>query len=672
MLFDRFHTGVCYYPEHWPAEQHPRDLDRIAAAGFSYVRIGEGAWWYFEPMEGKYEFDLFDRVIRLCRERGLQVVFGTPTYAGPAWVSTNYPEVLRWDIRRLPQAHGSRRNFNYTSPKYLELSDNIVTALASHYRNDDTIIAWQLDNEFNCHSDVSYAPSDTIAFRRWLQKRYGDLEGLNAAWGTKFWSQVYSSFDQLDLPHPTATYHNPTQLLDETRFISDCVVEFAARQAEILRAHNANWLITHNGLFNNVNGRDLVNGKTTPPRSVSTEGAANAAPLLNFWSHDHYPLFWSDWTSPTFNLIQARSLSDPYAILEQQSGPGGQMSYLHRTPRPGEIRKWAFQTVAHGAQMLGYFCWQTCPFGSEQHWHGLLDADGEDTSRLAEVATLNAELAKLPRDFFESKLERQVAVLRDFDSDTNDRRINTFIANGAWETGRWTAELMRAHVPVDMIWLDSDWSGYRVIVAPHISVMTPTLVEKLTEFVQAGGTLVLGAQSGLHDGNLHITRRSPGLLSELAGVVVENWTTLPGDETRRALPPDGAEPIAMSTFVERLKPTTATVHSRWDDTDPLLANAPAWTINRVGGGTVHYLGGFLQNESIAQVLRSLTVTPVVEQLSPDVEVLSRIGKENRYLCVINHSAEATLMPPIGGETLLESSVSEHQLAPHGIVVIELK
>ena len=481
---------------------------------------------------------------------------------------------------------------------------------------------------------------------------------------------MYQSFDQIDLPHPTATYHNPTQLLDETRFISDCVVDFAARQAQILREHNSNWLVTHNGLFGNVNGRDLVNGTSSQSRLPTHHPPPTTHPLLNFFSHDHYPLFWQDWTSPTFNLIQARSLSDPYAILEQQSGPGGQMSYLHRTPRPGEIRKWAFQTVAHGAQMLGYFCWQTCPFGSEQHWHGLLDADGEDTDRLSEVAALNRELAKLPREFFESKLERQVAVLRDFESETNDRRINTFIANGAWEAGRWTAELMKAHVPVDLIWPDSDWADYAVIVAPHLSVMTPALVERLTRFVHAGGTLVLGAQSGLHDANLHITRRPPGLLSELAGVVVENWTTLPGEETRRALPPDGAEPIALNTFVERLRPTTATVHAKWDGTDPLLADAPAWTTNSVGSGKVHYLGGFLPNATIAQVLQTLPIAPIIDSCPADVEVIRRRGGGKLFLCILNHTEHAQSVAIPAGQTLLASEIKEHRLTPHDVMVIE--
>ncbi|MBV8781294.1 MAG: beta-galactosidase [Phycisphaerae bacterium] len=153
MQFEHFFYGVCYYPEAWSPAQREMDIDRIADAGFNLVRLGEGAWSYWEPSEGEFQFELFDRTIERCGQRGIRVILGTPTYACPAWVASDYPEVLRWNFERLPMTHGSRRNLNYTSPKMLELSDRICTALADHYRDDPQVIAWQLDNEFNCHMD---------------------------------------------------------------------------------------------------------------------------------------------------------------------------------------------------------------------------------------------------------------------------------------------------------------------------------------------------------------------------------------------------------------------------------------------------------------------------------------------------------------------------------------
>lgn len=660
-MWDTFYYGVCYYPEHWDAKRHASDIKRIADAGFNFVRMGEGAWNTWEPEEGEFQFDLFDRVIDLCRKHKVKVVLGTPTYAAPAWVSAKYPEVLRWDFNRVPMKHGSRRNFNYTSPKYLELSDRLCTALAEHYRDEKQVIGWQLDNEFNCHMDVSYAPSDTIAFRAWLRETYKTLDRLNDAWGTKFWAQTYDAWDQIDLPHPTATYLNPSVLLDESRFISDCVVRFARRQAAILRKANGRWFITHNALFPNVDGPKLT-------------------AELDFFSHDQYPLFSreGDWPAYAWQLMQARSLSFPFGILEQQSGPGGQMQYLQRTPRPGEMRLWAMQSIAHGAGLFSYFRWRTCPYGSEQHWHGIIDADDRDNRRLAEAKSTGEELQKLPKAFFAAEPTRFAAVLRDFDNDINDRRINTYNKAGNWENVAWLAELAKAHMPADITWPDSDWRGYRLLIVPHIKIVDKNLAAKFEKFVRGGGTLVLTAQSGSKDRNCHIVEMPlPGLLAKLTGVEIEDWTTLGDGESRVASMSDGGQ-VMLATFVERLKAIDAETIGQWIDDDPLLAGGAAITRKRVGKGYVYYVGGYTQFSVwpvLWQVMTDLKVSPPIDA-PPEVELIVRGKGSSRFVVLLNHSSTAQRVRglPAGSRSLIGPEVGESGalLGPYDVAVVQLR
>ncbi|HEV7302273.1 MAG TPA: beta-galactosidase [Tepidisphaeraceae bacterium] len=660
-MLDRFHYGVCYYPEHWDASRHASDIARIAAAGFNVVRLGEGAWSYWEPQEGRYQFEMFDRVIDLCRKHKVKVIMGTPTYAGPAWVAKNYPEVLRWNFNRQPMAHGSRRNYNYTSQKYLDLSDRLVTALAEHYEGDDQILAWQLDNEFNCHMDVSYAPSDTLAFRAWCKGKYKTLEKLNDAWGTRFWSQTYDAWDQIDLPHPTATYQNPHAQLDEVRFISDTVVAFAKRQADILRAHDRKWKITHNGLFKNIDGPKL-------------------AAELDFFSHDQYPHFNNDgdWWSYAFPLQQARSLSFPYAVLEQQSGPGGQMHYLLRTPRPGQMRLYAWQSVVHGANGVLYFRWRTCPYGSEQHWHGILDQDDRDNRRLSEAVQAGKEFLALPKEFLAAKPVKAIAVLRDFDNETNEGRINTYVKEGAWESARWLHEAGRRHLSVDQVWPATDWAGYRLLVAPHMKIVTKAIAKKMTDYVTAGGTLVLGAQSGLHDDRLHIVEMPlPGLLRKLAGVEVEDWTTLSDNETRDARLASGAT-LPFNAFVERLRPLAATPLAWWTGSDALLGESPAVTVNRVGKGRVYYVGGYATPAAVAALLTHLTAELSLEpmaQASQSVEMIARSNGKRRYLALLNHAAGGQRVHGLLGAKIISGNgtlakTGELRLPGYGVALVE--
>ena len=92
---DSFLYGVVYYPEQWPEASWERDLADIAESGMNVVRMGEGAWSIWEPEEGRYEFELFDRALSLCQEKELKAIMGTPTYTPPAWLTERYPEVLR-------------------------------------------------------------------------------------------------------------------------------------------------------------------------------------------------------------------------------------------------------------------------------------------------------------------------------------------------------------------------------------------------------------------------------------------------------------------------------------------------------------------------------------------------------------------------------------------------
>ena len=134
---------------------------------------------------------------------------------------------------------------------------------------------------------------------------------------------------------------------------------------------------------------------------------------------------------------------------------------------------------------------------------------------------------RLPADFFEAAPVKCAAVLRDFDNETNERRINTYTKQGAAEHARWCAGFARRHIPADYVWPLDSFSDYKVLVAPHQKIVTPALAKKLTAYVRAGGTLILAAQAGTKDENCHMLEQTaPGPLAGIAGVEVEDWTTL--------------------------------------------------------------------------------------------------------------------------------------------------
>ncbi|MCF2650151.1 beta-galactosidase [Niallia circulans] len=233
---EKLTLGVCYYPEHWPEELWEDDFQRMKDLGFTYDRMGEFAWTIFEPEEGVFSFDLFDRAIGKAHKFGLKTVLGTPTATPPAWLTQKYPDVLNVSQTGIPYQHGARRHYNYNSENYRRLSSAIVTEMAKHYCGNPGVVGWQIDNELNCEIDVFYSEADHLAFRKWTKEKYKTLDQLNEAWGTVFWNQTYTDWDQVYLTRSTVSNSpNPHQMLDEKRFISDSAISYAKMQGDIIR-----------------------------------------------------------------------------------------------------------------------------------------------------------------------------------------------------------------------------------------------------------------------------------------------------------------------------------------------------------------------------------------------------------------------------------------------------
>ena len=99
---------------------------------------------------------------------GGNVILATPSGARPAWLSENYPEVLRTDSNRVKMLHGGRHNHCFTSPIYREKVQIMNRKLAERYHDHPAMLMWHISNEFSgeCHCDLCQE-----AFREWLQKK---------------------------------------------------------------------------------------------------------------------------------------------------------------------------------------------------------------------------------------------------------------------------------------------------------------------------------------------------------------------------------------------------------------------------------------------------------------------------------------------------------------------
>ena len=192
------------------------DLYNIVELGSNVIRIAEFAWHLMEKKEGEFDFTFFDRVLQKAKDKNLKVVMGTPTATIPAWLAYKHPDIISEFEDRTKRVFGGRHVYCFNSPHMYEYSEKIIRAMISHYKDEEQIIAWQIDNEFGHEgSDMFYCDNCKKAFQSYLCRKFdGNIDELNHVYGTTFWSQEYNGFEEIPIPAETITTHNPALRLD--------------------------------------------------------------------------------------------------------------------------------------------------------------------------------------------------------------------------------------------------------------------------------------------------------------------------------------------------------------------------------------------------------------------------------------------------------------------------
>lgn len=637
--------GTCYYPEHWDASLWESDLTRMLEAGISVIRIAEFAWNKMEPEEGHFTWDFFQNFLDLCQEKGMKVILGTPTATPPAWLTEKYPEVLNAREDGVLYRHGGRKHYNYNSPVYQRLAARITEEMAKAYGQHPAVVGWQIDNELNCETNEFHSEADSAAFREFLKEKYGSLTKLNEAWGTVFWNETYTDWEQIYVPRPLLGMgYNPHLHLDYFRFISESTLRFCRMEADIVRRYKKEGdFITTNGLFGNVDNHRMENE------------------CLDVYTYDSYPNFAyglernpktatdlndRHWTK---NLTEVRSVCPHFGIMEQQAGAGGWTTRMESTaPKPGQLTLWAMQSVAQGADYISFFRWRTCTFGTEIYWHGILDYDSRDNRKLAEVKDFYRKLKTLD-PVCGAKNVAAFGVLTDYDNiwdsqvDAWHRRVLKYSEEQIFEISELT------HTPYDLIYLNGkteleELSGYPVLFYPHPVIVRKEMVSLLKVYVEQGGTLILGCRSGYKQENGKcVMLPQPGLFAELTGSDVRDFTFVNPAEGEVSADWNG-QTIPMPVFNDIMETAEGAENAR------VLAvyengcyqGKAALIENFVGKGRVLHLGSAFCRENVRQLLAYTGILEPFANLmeAPEgVETVLREKDGRQYLFLLNFQKE---------------------------------
>ena len=331
-------------------------------------------------------------------------------------------------------------------------------------------------------------------------------------------------------------------------------------------------------------------------------------------------------------------------VMEQQSGSGG-WEYVAASPKPGELRLWTHQSIAHGADAIVYFRWRTARVGTEQYWHGILDHHGIPGRRYAEVCQVGEELHKISEVVAGSQNKPMVAIMQSYDTrfafqvQPNNPRFSYEQHIQDFYRG-----FFNNNISVDIVSEKDPLDGYKVVIVPSMYILTEDTAATLEKFAAEGGIVVFTPRTGVKDeSNTIVNMKLPGLAAKMCGIEIEEYISMPVDEDNRVRfgIPELEDEFPTSVWADVIEPNGAKVVA-WH-TQGFYAEKPAATINQFKKGKVIYLGTFGDATYYDEIARWISGLAGIEPLlqSPEgVEVAARWKGDQRLLFVLNHTNEA--------------------------------
>jgi len=672
--------GAAYYNEYMPADLQPGRLEKDVAlmkdAGINVVRMGESTWSLWEPEDGHFEYAWMDRIVDAMGKAGIKVIMGTPTYSVPTWMAYAHPDVLIRPQGGGEMSYGMRQNMDTDSVIYRGYAKRLITNLVTHYRDNPTVIGWQLDNETSSYGAFN---SDVFqGFVSHLKKKFSTTDAMNKAWFLNYWGQDVNGWENMPTPDRASS---TSYKLEWSRWDQMRVIDFLAWQADLVRqSRRPDQFVTHD--YGGMMKLDI----NEPEQAKVLDIVANN---IYHGTQDHMDGAWQAEQSDF-----ARSLKHGnFLITETNAQTLGWDSAGQFPPYDGQMRLDVYGYLASGANMVEYWHWHSIHAGQETYWKGVLSHDLEPNRSYAEVSKTAHELQKIGPKLVDLKIANKVAILYSVDS-ANGIRFMPYErgGGGGWIPGKpgdsYSALIVQLHralynanVGTDFVFPDAtDFSQYKLLIVPALYIADDDLLKRIAAYVKGGGHVLMTFKSGFANENSAIRwERAPGPLREAAGFSYQEFSNLEHPLALKGDPYHVAAENKVSEWAEFLQLDHAQALATYDHS--FFGHWPAITRNQFGTGELVYegteLSDALQLKVVLDCLKSAGLTGADQQLPALVRVkhgTNRDGKQLHYY--LNYSSEAKSFPypyAAGTDLLTGSAIAPKQtiaLKPWDLAIIE--
>ncbi len=521
-----FPVGVEYYraptpkPDYWD-----KDFARLSAAGFRVIRSFT-YWNWMEPRPGIYELDDFDLLFDLAEKHGLSVwldiVLGTHG-ACPEWLTREYPDM------RVVNHRGQRAESHagpaypqgamihcYDHPAWREYGGGLLRHAVHRYKDRPNLLIWGLWDGVNLASVWSldsdgypcYCENTIAKYKGWLRDRF-TLDTLN----TRF-SRRYRRWEDVE---PPRSDQNVVEMLLYREFHYENL------------ANHLQWMV------------DEVE-EIDPYHEVRSHGGWSPRPwdercarIVDSWGM----------SMPSNNLLTS---DDPYQIADRafsfdwsrSVGRNGRwwneeiyagMSRggvtWKKQSDPRELTTLLWMTLASGA--AGAMVWQYRPeyLSFESPGYNLVALDGEPTPRFDAVARAIAQIEGLAEHLPLECPRAEVGIVYHPESQ------ELFSYND--ESDRFLADLRGVYrtlwghgISADIITPRMDWSGYRLLFLPNVTLMNAETQERieLTLLESPETHFVAEGSFGMYSADGQSSYRPPEGFADRFGVRVADFSAI--------------------------------------------------------------------------------------------------------------------------------------------------
>jgi beta-galactosidase len=622
LTFPAILHGGDYNPEQWPESIWDVDIDLMKRAGVNTATLPVFGWGNIQLDEENWDWAWLDKAIDKLHSGGIKLCLATATAATPPWVDAKYPDILRVESDGRRRKHGSRHTFCPSSPDFRRLSTGLARKMAERYGHHPALLVWHVSNEYGgqCFCELCSA-----GFRDWLKAKYGTLDELNFRWNMAFWGQTYTEWSQIEAPTDLAQRNFQGLLVDYDRFQSEAILNCCRAEIDVLRE-----ITPHIPITTNMMG------------TFKTLDYHKWAKALDIVSWDSYPARSAKPYEIAFRHALMRGLKEgqPWMLMEQTPSQQNWQAY-NSLKRPGVMRLWSYQAMAHGADAIMYFQWRRSP-GAQEMFHGaVVEHAGTSEARVfREVAELGQELKSLGRQTLGARVKADVAIVFDWENwwaveySSGPSADLKYVPNCLHQF----QALFELGITADVVSPEADLSGYKLVIAPVLKMMPPNFPDKIQRFVEEGGKFVTTYFSGIVDGtDRAFPNGYPGPLRDLLGIWVEETDALaPTERNRAVFCFSDAPAFSCGLLCDRIHLRGAEAIAMYGD--DFYADEPVVTRHRVGAGEAYYLGSLLDAAGLRHFYKSLGLSPtLVANPIEEVEIVCRALGAQEQFYVLNHN-----------------------------------